>query len=101
MSASSVQPSRYDDRELRHQALSWIGDDPDPATRAAIGALVAKYDVAALAELFASPLVFGTAGLRGALGPGPSRMNRAVGGRTALALAAARASGSINVCNKG
>jgi hypothetical protein len=47
-------------------------------------------DAGALAELvdaFSGRLEFGTAGLRGALGPGPNRMNRVVVGQTAAALA--------------
>ena len=40
-----------------------------------------------LRSWFAGFLEFGTAGLRGPMGPGPSQMNRAVVGRTALGLA--------------
>src|SRR5690606_19894133 len=47
-------------------------------------------DAAALAELtdaFSGRLAFGTAGLRGALGPGPNRMNRVVVCQAAAGLA--------------
>jgi len=47
-------------------------------------------DAGAMTELvdaFSGRLQFGTAGLRGALGPGPNRMNRVVVGQAAAALA--------------
>ncbi len=74
------------------EALAWADADPDPATAAALRALVdaAGTDAAAAAELadcFAGRLQFGTAGLRAALGPGPNRMNRVVVQRAAAGLA--------------
>ena len=50
--------------------------DPDPETQRELQALIDRGDLAALEERFAGPLQFGTAGLRGLLGAGPSRMNR-------------------------
>ncbi|MFN9813601.1 MAG: phospho-sugar mutase, partial [Deltaproteobacteria bacterium] len=54
--------------------------DPDAATRAELEAILAAPDPSAtdLADRFAQTLEFGTAGLRGVLGAGPNRMNRAV-----------------------
>jgi phosphomannomutase len=68
------------DADLRARAEAWMADDPDPATRAELRALLAEPDPAAtdLADRFAGVLEFGTAGLRGVLGAGPNRMNRAV-----------------------
>jgi phosphomannomutase len=63
-------------------ARRWLAADPDPATRAELEALVAAADVDALAARVGSELAFGTAGLRGEVGPGPNRMNRAVVIRT-------------------
>ncbi|MCO8129241.1 phospho-sugar mutase [Acidimicrobiia bacterium EGI L10123] len=74
------------DTELRAAIDAWRADDPDPATVAALDAMVAAADEAALEAAFAAPLAFGTAGLRGPLGPGPGRMNRAVVRRAAAGL---------------
>ncbi|MGB5810901.1 MAG: phospho-sugar mutase [Polyangiales bacterium] len=59
------------------KARGWIAHDPDPATRRELEGLIAHNDTEALEDRFAGSLEFGTAGLRGVLGAGPSRMNRA------------------------
>jgi phosphomannomutase len=75
--------------ELRKSAERWMADDPDPATRDELRALLAQPDLAAtdLADRFAGPLEFGTAGLRGVLAAGPNRMNLAVVVRATWGLA--------------
>ncbi len=77
---------------LLGRARAWAADDPDPQTRAELEQVIADVeggaDDADLADRFAGPLEFGTAGLRGALGAGPNRMNRVVVTRAAAGLAA-------------
>ena len=67
-------------------ARAWRDADPDPDTRAEVDRLLAEGDEAGLAERFGGRLQFGTAGLRGALGAGPNRMNRALVRRAASGL---------------
>jgi phosphomannomutase len=74
------------DAALRAAVDAWRADDPDPATVAELDALIAADDEVALEAAFAAPLTFGTAGLRGPLGAGPGRMNRAVVRRTAAGI---------------
>lgn len=79
--------------ELQASIAAWTAQDPDPQTRAEVDRLLTRErrgDQAATDELnaaFTGRLQFGTAGLRGALGPGPNRMNRVVVGQAAAGLA--------------
>jgi phosphomannomutase len=80
--------------DLLERAASWRDDDPDAVTRAELDtvlAAAASGDAEAgadLADRFAGMLEFGTAGLRGAMGAGPNRMNRSVVIRAAAGLTA-------------
>jgi phosphomannomutase len=75
--------------DLISRAERWIADDPDPSTQEELRSLLRASDLAAtdLADRFAADLEFGTAGLRGVLGAGPNRMNRAVVARATWAVA--------------
>ncbi|MDO5678448.1 MAG: phospho-sugar mutase [Propionibacteriaceae bacterium] len=84
--------------DLLSRAIRWRDMDPDPDTRDQLDHLIVQaqandetFRVAAEEELalaFAGPLEFGTAGLRGAIGPGPARMNRSVVTQAAAGFAA-------------
>ena len=71
---------------LLNSARAWIADDLDPATTAAGQRLLESGDMDSIRSHFGGRLAFGTAGLRGALGPGPNRMNRALVLRVASAV---------------
>jgi len=82
--------------DLRSQVEAWIGEDPDPGDQDELRALLAASEQggeqgragqADLTDRFADRLHFGTAGLRGQVGAGPNRMNRAVVRAATAALA--------------
>ena len=81
------------DAALHSRVQEWIQDDPDPVTRAALENLLEQAQAGStvageeIADAFAADLQFGTAGLRGAMAPGPNRMNLAVVSRAARGLA--------------
>lgn len=70
--------------QLVARAKQWAQADPDPATKEELLRLIEAAQAGdedakgQLKDAFSGPLQFGTAGLRGALGPGESCMNEAV-----------------------
>lgn len=87
MSTTALNP------QLRTRVEAWIADDPSQADADALTVTLERADagddaaIAELADAFAGPLQFGTAGLRGRMGPGENRMNLAVVSRAARGLA--------------
>ena len=81
-------------QDLIEQATAWRDDDPDRATRKELEDLLRSATSgdgtagSELADRFSGMLEFGTAGLRGAMGAGPNRMNRAIVIRAAAGLTA-------------
>jgi phosphomannomutase len=84
MSETDTHPTASDLQEL---ARAWIAGDPDPTTRDELQQLLDADDRDELADRLGMSLEFGTAGLRGVVGAGPNRMNRAVVTRTSRGLA--------------
>lgn len=73
--------------DLIDRARTWIATDPDPVTRTELESIIDSGDVDELTSRLDTALEFGTAGIRGEVGAGPGRMNRAVVIRTTYGLA--------------
>lgn len=76
-----------DEQALVEMARAWVSADPESATAAQLAAWIDSRDINALRECFEAPMQFGTAGLRGTVGPGPAHMNLAMIRRATRGLA--------------
>ena len=72
--------------DLRQAALDWIAGDVDHKTRDELQAILDSGDPGTLQAAMGATLEFGTAGIRGEVGPGSNRMNRAMVIRTTAGL---------------
>ena len=73
--------------DLKQEVTDWIKHDPDPKTAQQLQQWLDQNNLEKLTAAFNGFLQFGTAGLRGPIGPGPSCMNRAVVSRAAAGIA--------------
>jgi len=86
MAVSAHTSAALSASDLVARAEAWMAADVDDSDIAQLRSLVetttdddlGEQALAELADRFAGPLQFGTAGLRGAMAAGPNRMNRAV-----------------------
>ncbi|WP_299806672.1 phospho-sugar mutase [uncultured Shewanella sp.] len=76
------------DTQLALRVKHWIESDPDPRMQQELQQLVDSGNTNELEARFAGRLAFGTAGLRGIVGAGPTRMNRLVVQQTSAGLGA-------------
>jgi phosphomannomutase len=75
-----------DSTELMVAARTWAQSDLEESTAREMLSLIEAGDIDALRANMSPALAFGTAGLRGVVGPGPARMNASVVARVSWAL---------------
>ena len=82
--------------QLRSEVQEWIKNDPDKNTAERLSKWLAENNEVELKRSFNGFLQFGTAGLRGPVGPGPSCMNRAVVSRAASGIVSYMKKNNLN-----
>ncbi|GAX75901.1 hypothetical protein CEUSTIGMA_g3344.t1 [Chlamydomonas eustigma] len=86
LSSSRTHAVMKNAEDVMNIACNWIQLDPDEETKLQVSHLVENGDIQTLHELLGQRLEFGTAGLRGKMGPGYNRMNTLVVMQTAQGL---------------
>ena len=91
----------FNDADLVASAQYWIDSDPHRPTQVVGQALLDSGQMEVIREHFGNRLNFGTAGLRGEMGPGPNRMNHLTVRRAAYAFAHHLINSDTNIAQLG
>lgn len=86
---------------LQLQVNQWLSQIPDEAEKQSLQALIDDNDEAQLRLCFGGRLTFGTAGIRGLVGPGPMGMNRLVVRQTTAGLGSYLQAQIKEACHRG
>ncbi|MBB1270539.1 phospho-sugar mutase [Shewanella sp. SR44-3] len=87
--------------QLQFQVNHWLNQIKDDSEKQALMSLIEQGDEAKIAACFSGRLAFGTAGIRGIVGPGPMGMNRLVVRQTTAGLGNYLTAQMKDACQRG